>query len=368
MHTPPSAELDRRILVGLDLEWDTTISFLPYGKYRIKTPFFSLSDGHSLLGQWVGAPIREIRISRHLVYNHPWYAVVDVLKHEMAHQFAEEVLGARGQRPHGDLFHQACRILGANPRASDAYPPLDTLVFGEDKRITDDDRIMQKVRKLLALAASPNRHEAERAMAKAQQLTARYNLEQMKSNEHRDFHSICIDAPALRQTRDAYPLANILRDFYFVKCIWIPAAVLDREKMGKILEISGTQRNIRLAHYVHDFVRTFIDREWRAYSKGRRLGRGGRRDFALGALSGFRNVLETQTHDSPEIAALVKHGDPELEAYYHNRFPRIRSIGRGAMRVNTGILEDGESVGRRLVIHPGIEGTTPSARGNQLLS
>ena len=117
-------QLERRILHGLALEWEAALGVLgPYNRSRMRKPFFRLKALKDRLGYWSGDR-REICLSTGLVFRHPWDAVREVLIHEMAHQFAHEVLGAQNGPAHGAQFHEACHLLRANPKASGSYPAL----------------------------------------------------------------------------------------------------------------------------------------------------------------------------------------------------------------------------------------------------
>ena len=114
----------------------------------------------------LGNPLNVVTwLSRNVVLNHSWDAVREILLHEMAHQFAEQVLGASNEPPHGPKFKRGCYLLRANPSASGNYRPLDELIF--DDSTGPEDKIMVRVKKLMALARSKNQHGAEAAMAKA---------------------------------------------------------------------------------------------------------------------------------------------------------------------------------------------------------
>jgi hypothetical protein len=117
-------QLERRILHGLPHEWKQVLGYAsPSQRRAMEMPMFSIRDFKNRLGYW--SPRRkEICLGRNLVMNHPWYAVLDVLRHEMAHQFAHQVFGAFGELPHGPAFQEACRILRADPEASGSYPSL----------------------------------------------------------------------------------------------------------------------------------------------------------------------------------------------------------------------------------------------------
>src|SRR6185503_10148901 len=92
-------ENTERIRLGVELEaallrelraayHDVNAAFF---KRKLLAPSIELADAPSRLGRWV-PEIRTIEIARSLAVGHPWGVVVEVLKHEMAHQFVHEVL------------------------------------------------------------------------------------------------------------------------------------------------------------------------------------------------------------------------------------------------------------------------------------
>jgi len=347
------AELERRILLGLGCEWERALWVLDASaRKRMRQPLFSLRSMTRKWGFWSGKK-REMAISRELAFNHSWDSVREVLLHEMAHQLAEEVLGQRHGPPHGPLFRQACHLLRANPRASGNYRPLDERV--RDEPLTAADRIALRVRKLLALAASCNSHEADAAMLKAHELIAKYHIDHLQRNEQRHYASIFAGKPALRHPREAYGLAHLLQDFYFVKGIWVPCFVLEKGKTGSVLEISGTLDHLRIAAYTHDFVERFIHVQWTEYSREKRLNRHRKTDFATGIIQGFREKLDSSpVFRDPDTRALVKHGDPLLKNYLAYRYPRTVMVRRNVSNQDEGVLRDGKEIGRNLIISRGI--------------
>src|SRR5258708_25540671 len=67
-----------------------------YFRTALRAPTLELAGGRTTLGRWV-PETRTLEISRSLVLEHPWGAVVEVLKHEMAHQYVHEILGETSQ-------------------------------------------------------------------------------------------------------------------------------------------------------------------------------------------------------------------------------------------------------------------------------
>ncbi len=157
-------EWESGILHGLSCEWEKALWVLsPEYRKRMHPPLFSFQDMHKSWGSW-SREKREISLSRDLVFHHSWDAVLEVLLHEVAHQFADEVFIAHSEPPHGPLFQKACCLLRANPKASGNFKLINERISQEASRM--EDRIGRRVKKLMALAGSPNQYEAEAAMAR----------------------------------------------------------------------------------------------------------------------------------------------------------------------------------------------------------
>ena len=359
----PTEELERRILRGLSLEWEAALWVLPPPlRNRMPKPIFTLRDLATRLGYWHRGRA-EIGLSRRLVLNYAWDSVREVLLHEMAHQMADQVLEAGTETPHGPKFQEACRLLRANPEASGRFRPLAERLRAEPLGV--EDRRLLRIGKLMALAQSRNHHEAEAAMAKAHELMARYNLDVLECVRRRAFVSVFVGAPALRQPREAYHLARLLQDFYFVEGLWVPAFVLARDKMGRVLEISGTPRNIQTAGYVHDFVGHFIRRQWSAYNRDKGLKRQRLTDFAVGLIEGFRAKLQQQRDQKRAEGGAclpLKIEDPQLRAYMAYRHPRVRRFSRNVSNQDQTVVRDGMRIGREMVVSRGISGQCGGGR------
>lgn len=365
--------LERNILHGLSMEWEHALWVLDEPERRkMKKPLFSLRDMGAKLGTW-SKEKNEISLSREHVLNCPWDDTREILIHEMAHQYADRVLPNQHEPPHGPLFREACQRLRANPSASGRVRTLHERL--QEKPRDRHDRHLLRVKKLMSLAESGNRHEAEAAMAKAHDLMKKYNLQLLAQRRAQDYISVFVGTPALRHFRESYYIANLLQDYYFVQGLWVSAYVLAKGKMGRVLEISGTSRNIKIASYVYDFVNRYIDSQWKAYKDGRKLNRHRKSDFAVGLVEGFSNKLarhqNDQKTDTPaDTHALAKLDDPRLGKYMTHRYPHTRSFSRKTVSHDTGILEDGFKVGEKMVISKGIadKGSSGSSKPPKLLS
>ncbi len=64
--------------------------------------------------------------------------------------------------------------------------------------------------------------------------------------------------------------------------------------MGRVLEISGTLQNVKIASYVYDFVHNYINSSWAIYNKNKKHSRYRKTDFATGIIDGFTSKLSHQ--------------------------------------------------------------------------
>ena len=372
-HIELQETLERSLLHCLSQEWDHALWVLESPeRQKLKKPLFSLRDMGRKLGAWSGEK-NEISLNREHVLNCPWDDTREILVHEMAHQYADQVLGAQDETPHGPLFREACRRLRANPSASGHVRTLDQRL--QDKPQDGHDRHLLRIKKLMSLAESKNRHEAEAAMAKAHDLMKKYNLQMLDQSLPRDFLSVFVGKPALRHFRESYYIANLLQDYYFVQGLWVSAYVLEKGKMGRVLEISGARRNIMIATYVYAFVNHYVDSQWKAYTINKKMNRHRKSDFAVGIVEGFTNKLARREsghrlNTTSESHALIKFEDPLLGEYMTHRYPHTRSFSRKTVNHDAGILEDGFKIGEKMVISKGIvhEGSSGNSSIPKLLT
>src|SRR5688572_25297134 len=108
-HAPLGVELERRALHVARRYYEELNASLFRGKLRPAVLEFSDVEGR--LGRYVSST-RGIELSRRLLTEHGWGVLVEVLKHEMAHQYVHEVLGVHDEPAHGPAFRQVCAERG----------------------------------------------------------------------------------------------------------------------------------------------------------------------------------------------------------------------------------------------------------------
>jgi Protein of unknown function (DUF2786)/SprT-like family len=344
-----TTELEQLAMRALVAEYHQ-INYQLFGD-KLRLPTLQLSQNLGQLGLWEPVP-PTIRISRAMLVERQWGIVVEVLKHEMAHQFVTEVLGVVEAKAHGPLFQRICAERGIDGAA--------TGLASTDNG--SDPSLLNKIRHLLALADSPERHEAEAAAAAAQRLMLKHNLQDIGSSRPRNYCFAHLGTPTGRVEESQRALAAILRDFYFVETIWVGVFRPLEGKRASVLEVCGTRENVELAQYVHSFLNHAAARLWSEHKRaqGIRSDRD-RRSFAAGVMAGFHNKLKDQRRVTDE-QGLVWQGDPDLNDYYRRRFPRVSSVHYGTSR-GTGAHLAGSAAGKGLVLHRGVSaGATTGGR------
>jgi Protein of unknown function (DUF2786)/SprT-like family len=337
-----SAALEAALLRELHhrYDWENRVRF----GARLRPPLIALSDAATRLGCWI-RDARTLELARALVIARPWPEVASVLAHEMAHQFVDEVLGVRDQTAHGDAFQQVCAERGIDGRAAGAPIASPDGAAG--------DRVLERIRKLLALAGSANQHEAETAMRTAHELMLRHNVDAAAARASRDYEVRHLGEPLARQSRVEADVVGLLSEYFFIKAIRVPVYLPLLARRGAVIEIAGTRANVEMAAHVYAFLLATADRLWRENRGDARVRSGrDRLSYQAGVVRGFRDKLEAERVQL-RGTGLVWVGDAGLDAYYHARNPRIRRRSR-TVRLD-GAHAAGREAGRTVVLHRPIE-------------
>jgi hypothetical protein len=294
------------------------------------------------LGYW-DRELRRIIFAGLLFERHAWGDVIAVLKHEMAHQIVDEVYVVRNETDHGPAFRDACELLGIS---AEATMPLAASASSEDAP-------RRRIEKLLALGQSSNRHEAESALAKAHELGLQYNIQMVEREFTRAYRFRKAGRLYRRIPAHVWAVANLVNEFYFVHYI---AHVYQGKHQTltegyRQIELYGTPENLDMAEYVFDFLLRQGDSEWVAFRAQHPAAKGQRAkaSFLRGVFEGFQSKLEAERHTLAVEKALVWKGDPELDAFYRQRNPRVSSRSIGAM-INPDAHAAGIEIGAQMQV------------------
>jgi hypothetical protein len=336
----------------LKIEWQSAND--NYLGRALKMPVFAIDvAAEARLGQWQPAA-RVLSISEQHILRAPWVEVRTTLRHELAHQYVTEILKITDETSHGPAFVATCRRLHASPSASG---------LRDGGVATETSKILQRVQKLLALADNDNAHEAEAAMAAANKLLLEYNLQHVVRQEEREYQARLVGKAAGAFEISAKLVAAILSEFFFVECIWVSTYDARRDQDQRQLELMGSETNLELAHYVHDFLHRECDTLWqRGQTHLGASDRSSKREFKAGVLMGFRDKLRSERKVSAE-RGLVWVADPGLVEYTRERYPRLTTMS-GSGISHSSALSAGREAGSKLTVHKGV--SQHSARGRLL--
>ena len=370
---------------ALQEEWRIAVSRLSAeSRALLQKPLFSVvPDLGGKWGQWRGGKIQCIELVESLILRHPWFAVVDVVRHETAHQAIETLFPGIDEPSHGPRFLEMCKLLGARPQASGSYPLLDEIVYSDQSEsdqqegaVTAQSRLLLKIRKLLSLSESANENEAKSALLKARELEARYVTEfgesASRASAETEFYTIGLGPLFKRISVRESVLGSILQEFYHVRVIWENVPDVEAKQPGAFrrqLSLSGSRKDLRIATYVYDCLNAYISHakyELPSILLAKVLTSAKvRQDFEIGVLTGFQSALREQSQ-RPEMRALVLSDHTHLDEYCRWAFPHLRRTTHNTQLHSQEARAAGEVAGRKFQMHPGLD--TPDKPPRQLHS
>lgn len=338
------------IVRNLSAEW-TKVNGRTFGGALLTPPTFIVVDMDRSAADW-DPQRRLIRFSRSFVESRPWATVVEVLKHEMAHQYVSDVIGVDDETAHGPTFQMICERYGIDGRAGGSF------------RTPDEEHTIDKIKKLFALGTSPNENEAKAALAQAQRLLERHKLSEaeLHGTEPDDFGVLHVGEVVMRTKPEEYQtwVSRILAQHFRVKCIWI--ATRDcTGRMGLQLEVCGRRADLVVAEHVHEFLLAEAARLWE------RTGRSGERnrlDFFEGVMAGFAATLaeEAKARAGDVGSSIVHRSDVAVQDFFDRRYPRTSNI-RGSRRRRGEMYGTGQEEGKRIKMRSPLAGQGPKLLG-----
>ncbi len=306
------------------LRWFFDFYNYQYLDCRMRPPLFRLGESGHRLGQW-DAATRTINVSVAHILENAWESVLETLRHEMAHQYVDEVMQIAHAPPHGAAFAQACRLLRCDAACRAVDGDLKPMDSSGDER----DRILTRIRELLALAGSPNEHEAATAMRMAHKYLLKYNLSLEEIEGERNYGVRFLGRSAARIQEYEYTLGHILQEHFFVLVLWTFSYNPERDKLGRILQISGGQANLEVADYVYHYVMGIADSLWKEHKRRPGYRGGTKLQYLAGLLRGLLDKLARQKWELKKEHGLVWRGDSALDSFFRHLNPRTSSSSGG---------------------------------------
>ena len=132
--------------------------------------------------------------------------------------------------------------------------------------------------------------------------------------------------------------------------LWTFSYNPERDKLGRILQISGGQANLEVADYVYHYVMGIADSLWKDHKRRPGYRGGTKLQYLAGLLRGLLDKLARQKWELKNEQGLVWRGDSGLESYYRNLNPRTSSSSGGGVSRGEGYysgVQDGWEINIR---------------------
>lgn len=366
-------------------EWERQSVLELYREYKqilwqqglnLRPAHIELNDSLTHWGQW-HSQTRTIRISKKLILKYSWFHVIGVLKHEMAHQLVEESnWHSSEQTIHGESFMRACQRLGVPDAFARSSVNLQQteLSWQEEQGQPEEERMLDKVRKLLALATSTNEHEAVLAMNRVREIYAKYNLEKISGPKKNQFVHLIIEKKSKRLSIYDRHIISILVGHFFVQVITGTVYKSNLGRRTSCIEIIGARESVLMAEYVYHFLYQQLEHLVTVSVKNQQLENShfAKKSYKLGLLTGFADKLvemenfENRSSDQ-EVqnvigkALLVFKKDPALKNYIKQIYPKLTTTYSGNSQIEDSAFNAGKTDGRKINLRKSMTSNSKNA-------
>jgi len=287
-----------------------------------------------------------MRSSRELLHN--------VIRHELAH-YVTFINHGESVQPHAGEFRAFCQKMGWG---EGVYSATMCEEEGQNVFFVEESCVFRKVQKLMALATSSNKNEAEAAMIKSQQLLLRHNIEsKYMGGEEEEKVFLKRIMKQKKENAKMRAIAKILETF-FVNIVYMRAGDFT------YLEILGSAVNVEIAEYVAGVLNLELDNLWNQAQRSANLkGAIAKNSFFLGLAKGYCNKIQAlkREYNSDVTNALMviekQLVDAKAMAYKH----LSSSKSRGGYCGESSAL--GEKMGRQLNIKTAISKSSDKVCG-----
>lgn len=188
------------------------------------------------------------------------------------------------------------------------------------------ESLLDSIQRLLALSGSPNQHEAESALAKAQELMLRHQITIAEVETADVGQDDWVDVEAVECSRtppfEVPFVTEIVAKFFFVRAYWNHRL----GRSGKQLHFFGNAENVQVAVYVFTYLRRVYRRLWRVASLEHGLIGRYMRGYYAGVSDGLNAKLvaerEVVIEQASSNALMVIQST--LDRRFEDKFPNLK--------------------------------------------
>lgn len=277
--------------VGLKIHGDRFYDRTGRCSYPIKVVIY---NHKSMLG-YFESEFLELGFHERLMHTNK-ETLCNIVRHEIAHYMTFIEFGDFLQ-PHSMEFKAFCQRMGWGEEVYRATTCLE-----DGCPISEESAILRKVKKLMSLASSSNKHEAEQAMIKSQQLLQTHNIDATYVGTD-DSEKMVLKRIMLQKKENAKMRAiAIILETFFVSTVY------NRSEKGICLEILGTPVNVEIAEYVAGVLELEMEKLWiQAKYQANLTGTVAKNSFFMGISKGYCTKIQAlkREYSSEVVTALL---------------------------------------------------------------
>ena len=215
-----------------------------------------------------------------------------------------------------------------------------------------NEKLLAKIQKLISLSESPNENEAKAAMAKAQELMLKHNIDMRQVQNHDDEYINEQSETFKRMSPEMKFINDILESFFFVKIV--TSKRHDFNGSYQYFNYIGEKQNVATAIHMKNFLKATFQRLWKEYKKETGATTRSKQSFIYGVYKGFKAKLEEQRMEAEQQYGLVLVEDPRATEKMHELFKNLRSSRASSMNLRDGAaMNAGVAQGRKLRVSAG---------------
>lgn len=292
----------------------------------------------------------RIGLSKRLMREAKDAVIRDVLRHEIAHLMTHLEFGHEVQA-HGTEFKSICARYGWDSEVSSSS--LELLRANESyEGDLAGEKLLARLKKLMALSESSNPHEAELATSKANELLVRHNLERIELEMADEVYVVPVLFSAKANAK-MHAIYEILKTFYV-------APVFTKRRGLVALDVVADKTGVAFAEYVASFLSHELDRLWEVTKKEQKLkGARAKNSFYAGVARGYVSKIK-DSQKSFSQTALIKVENESMQML-KRVYSRLSSTSSNS-KTDMSAMNHGTSAGRNLTIRAGVERRGASGR------
>jgi hypothetical protein len=196
---------------------------------------------------------------------------------------------------------------------------------------SDNDQVLKKIKKLMALATSSNENEAKMAAEKAQELIVRHKLTVQQIEVYEEDYENIEAGKVSKVQREHSLIMGILTRYFFVRCYfeksWAGTYTRGgRAQYVRTIRMVGTPSNVAVAKYVFEYLSDTYRRLWKQFKAEHKLSESAKYSYFIGLTEGIRDRLEAVKVKVENEMGLVVVDDVKLADHMSKMNLKNRSV------------------------------------------